>query len=172
MLKRIFVDFMQVLSSAAKELGISVHDIFAGQEMLERFLGLYTSMEEMEQLMDYAIRFFEHTEKLEQHEKRQMDVIVEYIQNNIENDIRRGDIANAVHLNENYVSRLFKKQMNMPLKEFIIMEKMKLAKTLLGTTNLPISVISMKVGYQNFSHFSQTYRRVMGVSPTQERDAK
>lgn len=172
LLRRIFADFKQVLSPAARELGISVEEIFGDKAVSEGALGAFAGMEELDALVDDAIRFFENTERMELHERRQLDVIVEYIQNNIEEDIRRADIAKAVHLNENYVSRLFKKQMNIPLKEFIIMEKMKLAKTLLGTTNLPISVISMKVGYLNFSHFSQTYKRIMGVSPTHERDMR
>lgn len=169
-LKRFFLDFLQSLSSMAKGQGISINDIFEDRRMLETALTSYSSPQELERLIDYAIRYFENTDVSEKREQKQMDVIVEYIRNNIEQDIRRADIAEAVYLNPNYVSRLFKKQMNLPLKEFIIQEKMKLARSLLQTTGLPISVIAMKVGYQNFSHFSQTYRRVMGLSPTQERE--
>jgi two-component system response regulator YesN len=64
---------------------------------------------------------------------------------------------------------MFKENMNVSLKEYIIMEKMKLARTLLRTTELPISIVAAKIGYTNFSHFSQTYKKFWGTPPTAER---
>ena len=40
---------------------------------------------------------------------------------------------------------------------------------LLRTTSLPISFIAAKVGYCNFSHFSYTYKKVLGITPQEER---
>jgi len=43
------------------------------------------------------------------------------------------------------------------------------AQSLILTTKLPISVIATKVGYSNFSYFSQSYKKVFGHPPTSER---
>ena len=47
---------------------------------------------------------------------------------------------------------------------------MTLARNMVRETVLPISVIAMKVGYTNFSHFSQSYKKINGVSPTEDRE--
>ena len=60
----------------------------------------------------------------------------------------------------------------MTLNDYIILEKMNVAKNLLTTTKLPVSLIAMKVGYSNFSYFSKLYKKVHGCSPAQERDNK
>lgn len=50
------------------------------------------------------------------------------------------------------------------MKEYITLTKMKAAKNLLITTSLPVSLIAAKVGYDNFSHFSKVYKKVMGTN--------
>ena len=42
---------------------------------------------------------------------------------------------------------------------------------MLITTSLPVSLIAAKVGYDNFSHFSKVYKKVMGTTPSSERNA-
>lgn len=46
---------------------------------------------------------------------------------------------------------------------------MESAQILLRTTALPIGVIASKLGYDNYSHFSQIYRKTFGISPSDER---
>ena len=43
------------------------------------------------------------------------------------------------------------------------------AKQLLLESSLPISEISLQVGYTNFSHFTQTFRKMTGVTPSDYR---
>ena len=40
---------------------------------------------------------------------------------------------------------------------------------MLRTTTLPINFIAAKVGYSNFSHFSFTYKKALGITPQEER---
>ena len=89
-----------------------------------------------------------------------LDVYKRQIQNHIERDVRRTEIAEEFYLNPDYLSRLFKKEMGVQLKDFIVAEKMKVAQNLLRTTALPVSMVAAKVGYTNFSHFSQVYKKI------------
>lgn len=57
---------------------------------------------------------------------------------------------------------MFKTEVGIPLKEYITQRKMESARLLLTTTSLPVSVIASKLGYDNFSYFSQVYRRCTG----------
>lgn len=96
--------------------------------------------------------------------------VEEYVEDNIDQALSVSNVASALFLSPDYLSRLFKSQTDMSLKEYIIKRKMQSAQILLKTTSLPVSVIASKLGYDNFSHFSQAYRKTMGVSPTDERN--
>lgn len=102
-------------------------------------------------------------------EQDYVEEAVRYIRCNIEEPLSRTEIARYVNLNEDYLSRLFRRKKGISLKEFIINEKMAVAKKLLQSTALPVGVIAAKVGYDNFSHFSSTYRKIVGKSPMEER---
>lgn len=99
-----------------------------------------------------------------------VEMVIQYIHCNIEKNIRRSDLAGMVNLNEDYLSRLFKREKGMSLKEYILLEKMRTAQNLLRNTNFSIGMISARVGFDNFSHFSQIYKKVMKRTPMEERN--
>ncbi len=94
---------------------------------------------------------------------------IEYIRQNLDHDISRGEIADAIYLNPEYLSRLFKKETGVALNEFIVREKIEQAKSMLEETNIPVSVIALKIGYTNFSYFSQVFKKHTGFSPMEYR---
>ena len=77
--------------------------------------------------------------------------------------------AEKMNLSPDYMTRIFKAEMGVSLKEYIIQQKMKHAQVMLRTTTLPINFIAAKVGYSNFSHFSFTYKKALGITPQEER---
>ena len=91
--------------------------------------------------------------------------ILEHIQDNICID----DIAERVHLNAQYLMRLFKKEMGVSILEYITDERIKLAKEILIQTDYPINYVADSVGYANYSYFTKIFRRAVGVSPKQFR---
>ena len=108
-------------------------------------------------------------ENAEEDNIQKIKQVKQYIQQNLDRELHREEIADQVFLNASYLSRLFSKYTGMSLKEYITSEKMKLAHTLITTTNLSISIIALKVGYTNFSYFSQLYKQQYGVTPSEER---
>lgn len=166
-LKQFYQDFMQVLAGACEDTGRTIYQLFDNKELFDRFLSAYSSVATMKEMVAYTARFF--TESSAGSEDRYVDLITQYIHRNLERNIKRSDIAGEVNLNEDYLSRLFKQKMGVSLKEFIITEKMNSARSLIKNTTLPISAIASRVGFSNFSHFSQLYRKVIGVTPTEDR---
>ena len=94
---------------------------------------------------------------------------IEYIRQNLDRDISRSEIAEAIYLNPEYLSRLFKKETGVALNEFIVREKIEQAKSMLEGTDIPVSLIALKIGYTNFSYFSQVFKRHTGLSPLEYR---
>ena len=95
-----------------------------------------------------------------------------YIRRNIDKDLSRAEIADAIYLNPEYLSHLFKKETGASLNDYIVTEKMRAAQSLLSDTNIPVSLIATKVGYSNFSYFSQVFKKYTGMSPVEYRAAK
>jgi two-component system, response regulator YesN len=167
-----YLDLMQALCLISNRKNCSVFDLYNADSKLEKLFEMRTNTVSMLELAsviaEYLQEFIDST-AVKGSQQNQIATITQYIRNNIEKDLRRSDIADAVYLNPNYLSTMFKENMNVSLKEYIIMEKMKLARTLLRTTELPISIVAAKIGYTNFSHFSQTYKKFWGTPPTAER---
>ena len=78
-------------------------------------------------------------------------------------------MAELVHLNEEYFSRLFRQETGDTFKDFMMMEKMKAAKKLLAETHLSVSIVASKVGYDNFSHFSKMFNKMTEMTPQEYR---
>lgn len=97
--------------------------------------------------------------------------VISYIQDHLDQDLRRNELAEYVHLNPEYLSKYFKKQTGYLLKDYILLEKMKLAKQLLANTNLSITMVATRVGFFNFSHFSKVFKQLEGMTPGDYRRA-
>ena len=79
--------------------------------------------------------------------------------------IKMREIAEQFYLSESYLFELFKKHTNTTIIQFITGLRIKKACTLLKVSDLPISVISEKVGYEDLSYFGRLFRRQMKCSP-------
>lgn len=169
MLKKCYQNFQEVLYYGGEKNKMVVADILQNPSVVKCMEKANSSLECLENYIDMVLVFYEKSMYREREDKSQIEKIVEYIQCNIEKDLRRQDIAEALHLNQDYISRIFTRAMGKPLKSYIIEEKMQLAKILLTTTPLAIGDIAIRVGYTNFSLFSQNYKKVMGKLPMEER---
>jgi len=168
-LKQFFLGYMQVVCSGANYLGISVKDMFADESELDESLKSGESLAGMERFIRLTMDYLDNQMVGRTDEINLVDEMKEYIHANLEKDIRRSDIAEAFYFSQDYLSRVFKKETGMSLKEYMIEAKMQEARLLLQSTTLPVSIIAMKVGYTNFSYFSQFYKKTFDITPTDER---
>ena len=143
--------------------------IFNHQYPLHRYMEAHDTYEHFMQAVEYVITFLSDQNPLTFQED-QIDLAIRYIQENPEKKLTREEVAEYVHLNEDYFSRLFKEKTGYTVKDYIIKEKIKLAKELLATTNMSISIISLKTGFGNFSHFSRTFKKCEGITPNEYRE--
>lgn len=168
-LQLFYQSVLQMLCNAAEAASIPPGEFLPEQKIFQRSLNTYLTIDDVKDWMSHAFPAFQADTHPKKDTKSQMEQIVQYIQNHIERDIRRTEIAEEFYLNPDYLSRLFKKEMGVQLKDFIVAEKMKVAQNLLRTTALPVSMVAAKVGYTNFSHFSQVYKKIIGRSPAEDR---
>lgn len=94
-----------------------------------------------------------------------IEKIIEYIKNHYMEDITLDDLAKMVYLSPTYLSYLFKKQLGITFKEYLINIRLKKSKELIETTDLSIGEISKMVGIEDQNYFSRLFKRKFGVSP-------
>ncbi|MFD0671466.1 response regulator [Cohnella sp. GCM10027633] len=97
-----------------------------------------------------------------------IDQIKTYIQSRLK-DVTREEIAANVYLNATYLSRLFKKETGQSLVHYIIDAKIRRAKVMLTESRSSVLEIGDSLGYENFSHFSKTFKKIAGLSPLEYR---
>ena len=91
--------------------------------------------------------------------------IKSYIATNRDAKLTREDVANHFHMNADYLNRIFKKDLGLTINEYLVQERIKIAKELLINTNMTISDIANFIGYSNFSYFSKMFKESTGLSP-------
>ncbi|MBQ6701996.1 MAG: helix-turn-helix domain-containing protein [Clostridia bacterium] len=90
---------------------------------------------------------------------------IRYINDHVYESLTLGSVCKEIHLSKEYISRLFKKEMNMTVTEYIISQKLSLAKNLLSSEDMNLQSISEKIGYQDYNYFSRTFKKHYGISP-------
>jgi YesN/AraC family two-component response regulator len=101
--------------------------------------------------------------------KNNVQRAIDYIVANISKDISVKDVADYVHFTPEYFSKLFKKETGENVKNYILKIKVDAAKDLLVNPNIPINIVAAELGYSNFSHFTQMFKKHENVTPTEYR---
>ena len=96
--------------------------------------------------------------------------IQEYVDQHYAEDITRTCLTDVFFLDEDYASRLFKKETGISFKNYVIHRRIEAAKELLRTTDLPVNTVADHVGYGNYSYFSRLFKKVTGVTPIEYRN--
>lgn len=79
-------------------------------------------------------------------------------------------LADVVHLNPSYLSRLYKQMTGINLSDFIDSARFEHAKTLLGDQQLRISEVARQVGYESAASFSRFFKKAASCTPQEYRD--
>lgn len=94
----------------------------------------------------------------------------EYIYSNIHRRITVEELANHVSLSPSHLSRLFKKEIGMPVSDYIRSKKIERAKNLLRFSDYSFIEITNYLSFDSQSHFIQTFKKYEGVTPKVYRD--
>lgn len=93
----------------------------------------------------------------------------DYINTNYTKIIPLDEIAEYSGVTKQHLCRLFKKNFNCSVVEYITKRKLKEAKRLLRTTTLPIETIAEKTGFCSSGYFAQMFRRFEDTTPGEYR---
>lgn len=102
-----------------------------------------------------------------------VETVKEYIEENYgDNDLSVEKIAHRIYINSSYLRKVFKKELNMTVSDYVTNMRMQRAKELISTGGIRLSDISEMVGYCDASHFSKSFKKHFGMSPSEYENIK
>ena len=80
-------------------------------------------------------------------------------------------LARLAHVNKYYLAHAFRREFNTSPINYLISRRVEESRFLLRETDHSLSLIAQMLGFSSPSYFSQCFRRVEGISPTEYRRA-
>jgi two-component system, response regulator YesN len=98
-----------------------------------------------------------------------VDKALRYIEEHYDQDLSLQDVAEHVGMNPAYFSFLFKEKMGLTYVKHLTQIRMEHAKSLIQQ-GLLIHEVSEKSGFYNYRHFTEVFKKYVGLTPGQYRE--
>lgn len=106
---------------------------------------------------------------LERNGDERMKMLVEYIERHIAEPITLDDLSEFIHLNKSYLGERFKAIWGVPPMKYVNWVRVERAKELLLTTDVSITDIAEKTGFQSIHYFSRFFKQKENMTPQEYR---
>jgi two-component system, response regulator YesN len=99
-----------------------------------------------------------------------IDKVKKYVRENISGDLSLVHLADLVHFNPQYLSKLFKDTEGINLIDFISGVRIEKAKQMLENPACKVQDVALAAGYSNTANFCRFFRKHTGVAPNEYRE--
>ena len=93
--------------------------------------------------------------------------VVSYLYTHIEDHLSLEEISLDLNISTGYLSTCFKKNMHISVMNYFKKIKIERAKTLLRSSGKSILEISTTLGFCDQGHFTKTFKKILGLTPTE-----
>lgn len=100
-----------------------------------------------------------------------LNLLVNYIENNLNTSIEYKNLAKILCVNEYTLHRIFYFISSVSLAEYIIKRRLSKAFEELKTTNIKIIDLALKYQYDSSTSFSRAFKNMFGITPTECRNS-
>lgn len=141
-----------------------------GASAMASYLMKIVGTETLESALDIVTSYFLHLNNAKNKMitlSREIAEAVKLIQQNYDKEISVQQIAEKVGLSPNYLSSLFKKELNLNFIDYLNYIRVENAKRLLRETGMKSYEIAEKVGFSHDSYFSKTFKKMTGINPNE-----
>ncbi|WP_248930058.1 response regulator [Paenibacillus hamazuiensis] len=165
-----YQDVLQMVFFVLHSKGLQAHDVFSTNLLTEKPERAVRSLSALQEWIPYVIEVAMNRIQSVQENMSIVEKVKRYIDENLgQQALSREDIASAVYLNPDYLTRVFKKEVGMPISDYLQQRRMQLAEELLKNGHQSVSDIALTVGYSNLSYFSTIFKKAVGVGPNDYR---
>ncbi|WP_022777420.1 response regulator transcription factor [Butyrivibrio sp. AE3009] len=100
-------------------------------------------------------------------ENRYVQTAIEYIEKHYpETDFSIGKLAESMSVSEGHISRLFKAETDTSIGNYLTKYRIRKAMDYLKDINMKVYEVADKVGYQDIAYFSNTFKKLVGKTPS------
>ncbi|MNJ56780.1 Arabinose operon regulatory protein [compost metagenome] len=96
-----------------------------------------------------------------------LQVIQQYIEQHLADNITSIDMARHLYLNPSYFSRYFKRMTGATFTDYVHQYKMKLATKMLKMSNQNLESMAIGLGYSDRTYFSKVFKKYVGLTPSE-----
>lgn len=111
--------------------------------------------------------------KVSKNKEQSTDVIERaeiYINNYYNKAISLDDVSREVDISPYYFSKIFKEETGVNFIDYLTKVRIDKAKELLLSSDLSMKVICWKIGYSDPNYFSRSFKKMVGVTPTEYKE--
>lgn len=173
-IQSVYIQYIFTVLNTLQEMKLDVGSVF-GQEFIphvevNKFELLPELQRWLKQMMEkvYTLLDNESGNQLKMTVKR----AIQFIEEHYDEEIRLMDIANHVAVSPTYFSRVFKEETGTPFIKWLNQYRVDKAKELLDQSWLKLYEVADKVGFHDYKHFSNIFKKITGFSPKDYRDRR
>ncbi len=96
---------------------------------------------------------------------RHIAEIVEYIAHHLDEPLTVEELSELFHYSGDYMGRLFRRRYGMPVKQYVVEQKVAYAKRLLTTSDVPIGSVGAAVGFPDELLFRKFFKYHVHTTP-------
>lgn len=93
--------------------------------------------------------------------------VLDYIESNLSCELTLGQLARIANLSLHHFARMFKETIGVAPHRYVLTRRVERAKGMLRGTSASLVEIGLAAGFCSQSHFSSTFRRVVGATPAE-----
>lgn len=172
-IKIIFIELIASILRMMYDLGNDPVEVFG------RDFDYYCIMESFNSIQDmgiwlecFALSVSRHINM--QRNSKYSDIVINaknYIWDNYQNNrLSLKVVANELFISHCYLSTIFKKETGDSFTEYISKIRIEKAREIIKTTDLKMHEIAEMTGFSDQFYFSQTFKKIVGISPTEYKD--
>jgi transcriptional regulator GlxA family with amidase domain len=98
--------------------------------------------------------------------------VVAYFHQNYSRPLSRWEIAQAIGVSEDYLSKVFNRELGISPWDYLNRYRILQSQNILRTTTLSIGAIARAVGFNDQAYFSRVFRKRNGISPQEYREMR
>lgn len=101
-----------------------------------------------------------------------IEVAKKYIEENYSRDLSLDDVSRVVDISPYYFSKIFKEQIGKNFIDYLTDLRMEKARKLLKHSDMSMKEICVSIGYSDPNYFSRTFKKNVGVTPTDYKEGR
>ena len=170
-LKIRLVELLGILSRAASEAGVDPDSLLGkNAEYINKVLTMETQTEICSWISLALNDFIESVyEQLRFQKSDRLRPAMEYLQKYYAEHVTIEDVARAAHMSVSRLCHLFQQQFQFTVFDYLTNLRISRAKHLLAATDRTCLQISLEAGFNNLSYFNRTFKKRLGMTPSQFR---